>query len=147
MVWEKQLTFDDHIFEREDTCGRFLTDTLAVLCHSTRWCPVRENPSPKTHLKSAFVVLSGSGKVPSLATSHQLGVFCASKCHVSASLNVLVAPVRFGTVSTCSMHHQYSGSVSPLMTVLHLLRVNIDDFFNKTSRTALVRHDFSKRGI
>merc|ERR1712113_1041084 len=57
----------------------------------------------RMHLNSALSVLDGSGKLPSLA-------YLASNSRPLWIKSVASPP---GTVIICSVHHQYSGSVSP----------------------------------
>merc|ERR1719316_1099213 len=68
----------------------------------------------RMHLNSAFVVLAGSGSVPSLAyaASHSLPL-CISSVASPPSSTSWSQPSEPGTVNICSVHHQYSGSVSP----------------------------------
>merc|ERR1719195_1875352 len=66
------------------------------------------------HLNSAFVVLDGSGNVPFLAnfSSYSLPLWI-NKVASPPSSTSWSHPSAFGTVIICSVHHQYSGSVSP----------------------------------
>merc|ERR1719326_2028241 len=68
----------------------------------------------RMHLNSAFVVLLGSGSVPSLAyaASHSLPL-CISSVASPPSSTSWSQPSEPGTVNICSVHHQYSSSVSP----------------------------------
>merc|ERR1719272_1954218 len=68
----------------------------------------------KMHLNSALSVLAGSGKVPSFAyfSSNSLPL-CINKVASPPSSTSKSQPSAPGTVIICSVHHQYSGSVSP----------------------------------
>merc|ERR1719272_631723 len=68
----------------------------------------------KMHLNSALSVLAGSGKVPSLANfaSNSLPLWI-NKVASPPSSTSMSQPSAPGTVIICSVHHQYSGSVSP----------------------------------
>merc|ERR1719460_2863596 len=67
-----------------------------------------------THLNSGLLVLLGSGREPSLANfssnSRPLWISSVASPPSSTSWSQPSAP---GTVSICSVHHQYSGRVSP----------------------------------
>merc|ERR1719198_1707609 len=67
-----------------------------------------------THLNSGLVVLSGSGSVPSLAnfSSNSLPLWM-SKVASPPSSTSWSQPSLPGQVIICSVHHQYSGRVSP----------------------------------
>merc|ERR1719498_1100857 len=68
----------------------------------------------KTHLNSGFVVLFGSGRLPSLANfSSNSRPLWISRVASPPSSTSWSQPSQSGTVSICSVHHQYSGSVSP----------------------------------
>merc|ERR1719265_2720422 len=67
-----------------------------------------------THLNSAFFVDSGSGSVPSFANA--ASAFTPSWIRSVASppsSTSMSGPSLPGHVSICSVHHQYSSSVSP----------------------------------
>merc|ERR1719316_1327621 len=68
----------------------------------------------RMHLNSGFVVLFGSGSVPSFANaaSHSLPLWISSVASPPSSTS-WSQPSEPGTVSICSVHHQYSASVSP----------------------------------
>merc|ERR1719270_2599608 len=68
----------------------------------------------RTHLNSALSVLAGSGREPSLAyfSSYSFPL-CISKVASPPSSTSWSQPSAPGTVIICSVHHQYSGSVSP----------------------------------
>merc|ERR1712039_99938 len=70
--------------------------------------------SCKIHLNSALSVLAGSGNEPSLAnfSSNSLPLWM-SKVASPPSSTSWSQPSAPGTVIICSVHHQYSGSVSP----------------------------------
>merc|ERR1719218_406497 len=68
----------------------------------------------RTHLNSGFVVLFGSGNEPSLANfSSNSFPLCISSVASPPSSTSWSQPSSPGTVIICSVHHQYSGSVSP----------------------------------
>merc|ERR1719272_2341744 len=68
----------------------------------------------KMHLNSALSVLAGSGKVPSFAyfPSNSFPL-CINRVASPPSSTSKSQPSAPGTVIICSVHHQYSGSVSP----------------------------------
>merc|ERR1719444_298966 len=68
----------------------------------------------KMHLNSALSVLAGSGNEPSLAnfSSYSLPLWM-SKVASPPSSTSWSQPSKPGTVIICSVHHQYSGNVSP----------------------------------
>mmetsp|Transcript_122758 Transcript_122758/g.172928 ORF Transcript_122758/g.172928 Transcript_122758/m.172928 type:complete len:257 (-) Transcript_122758:27-797(-) len=70
--------------------------------------------SCKMHLNSALVVLEGSGRLPSLAnfSSNSLPLWISRVASPPSSTS-WSQPSAPGTVIICSVHHQYSGSVSP----------------------------------
>merc|ERR1719450_1707683 len=70
--------------------------------------------SCKMHLNSALVVLLGSGRLPSLAyfSSDSLPLWISSVASPPSSTRKS-QPSAPGTVIICSVHHQYSGRVSP----------------------------------
>merc|ERR550537_1263396 len=70
--------------------------------------------SCRMHLNSGFVVLFGSGRLPSLAnfSSNSLPLWISSVASPPSSTS-WSQPSAPGTVIICSVHHQYSGSVSP----------------------------------
>merc|ERR1719450_1150108 len=70
--------------------------------------------SCRMHLNSAFVVLFGSGRLPSLAyfSSNSLPL-CIRRVASPPSSTSWSQPSAPGTVIICSVHHQYSGRVSP----------------------------------
>merc|ERR1719229_922215 len=70
--------------------------------------------SSRMHLNSALSVLAGSGKDPSLAnfSSYSLPLWMSSVASPPSSTS-WSQPSAPGTVIICSVHHQYSGSVSP----------------------------------
>ena len=94
----EQLTLGNHLIQLENTCGRFLNDTLAVLCH-----PIvlggaqvdRTSTDGRTHLKCGFVVFSGSGKVPSMANaaSSSVPLVLHNRVAVPTIVNELLASV------------------------------------------------------
>merc|ERR1719199_2028992 len=67
-----------------------------------------------THLNSGFVVLLGSGSVPSFAnfSSNSLPLWINKVASPPSSTN-WSQPSTPGQVIICSVHHQYSGNVSP----------------------------------
>merc|ERR1719390_368212 len=67
-----------------------------------------------THLNSGFVVLFGSGNEPSLAnfSSYSLPLWIKRVASPPSSTS-WSHPSAPGTVIICSVHHQYSGRVSP----------------------------------
>merc|ERR1719476_796140 len=68
----------------------------------------------RMHLNSALSVLAGSGKEPSLAyfASYSLPL-CINNVASPPSSTSWSQPSAPGTVIICSVHHQYSGRVSP----------------------------------
>mmetsp|Transcript_44236 Transcript_44236/g.105331 ORF Transcript_44236/g.105331 Transcript_44236/m.105331 type:complete len:258 (+) Transcript_44236:586-1359(+) len=70
--------------------------------------------SCRMHLYSALVVLAGSGRLPSFAyfSSNSLPL-CISRVASPPSSTSWSQPSAPGTVIICSVHHQYSGKVSP----------------------------------
>merc|ERR1719198_2049338 len=70
--------------------------------------------SCKMHLNSALVVLFGSGRLPSLAyfSSNSLPLWINRVASPPSSTS-WSQPSAPGTVIICSVHHQYSGRVSP----------------------------------
>merc|ERR1711959_793143 len=78
----------------------------AILVYLVLSCWMESFKVCSTHLNSGLSVLVGSGKLPSLANlpSHSLPLWIKS---------VASPPSLPGTVIICSVHHQYSGSVSP----------------------------------
>merc|ERR1719499_1244612 len=70
--------------------------------------------SCRMHLNSALSVLLGSGREPSLAylASNSLPLWI-SKVASPPSSTSWSQPSAPGTVIICSVHHQYSGNVSP----------------------------------
>merc|ERR1719401_1538164 len=68
----------------------------------------------KMHLNSALSVLFGSGREPSLAnfSSYSFPLWMSNVASPPSSTN-WSQPSAPGTVIICSVHHQYSGSVSP----------------------------------
>merc|ERR1719203_634748 len=68
----------------------------------------------KMHFSSALSVLAGSGREPSFAnfSSNSLPLWISSVASPPSSTS-WSQPSAPGTVSICSVHHQYSGSVSP----------------------------------
>merc|ERR1712032_1401418 len=70
--------------------------------------------SSKRHLSSALSVTAGSGRLPSFAyfSSHSLPL-CTSMVASPPSSTNMSQPSLPGTVIICSVHHQYSGNVSP----------------------------------
>merc|ERR1719277_405675 len=68
----------------------------------------------KMHLNSALSVLAGSGNEPSLAnfSSNSLPLWIRRVASPPSSTN-WSQPSWPGTVIICSVHHQYSGNVSP----------------------------------
>merc|ERR1712147_577705 len=66
------------------------------------------------HLNSGLVVLSGSGRDLSLAyfSSYSLPLWIRRVASPPSS-TIWSGPSAPGQVSICSVHHQYSGSVSP----------------------------------
>merc|ERR1712178_507727 len=70
--------------------------------------------SSKMHLNSALSVLLGSGRLPSFAnfSSNSLPLWIKRVASPPSSTS-RSQPSSPGTVIICSVHHQYSGSVSP----------------------------------
>merc|ERR1719453_2130763 len=70
--------------------------------------------SSKMHLNSALSVLLGSGRLPSLAnfSSNSFPLWIKRVASPPSSTR-RSQPSSPGTVIICSVHHQYSGSVSP----------------------------------
>merc|ERR1719205_199414 len=68
----------------------------------------------RIHLNSALSVLAGSGRDPSFAyfASNSLPL-CINKVASPPSSTSWSHPSAPGTVIICSVHHQYSGKVSP----------------------------------
>merc|ERR1719182_1076363 len=79
----------------------------------------------RMHFISGFVVLAGSGSEPSLANfaSASLPLWISSVASPPSSTN-RSQPSAPGTVIICSVHHQYSSSVSPF----HAKTVAVPDF-------------------
>merc|ERR1719367_75776 len=68
----------------------------------------------RMHLNSALSVLEGSGRDPSFAnfSSYSLPLWMSNVASPPSSTS-WSHPSAPGTVIICSVHHQYSGSVSP----------------------------------
>merc|ERR1719238_2696504 len=88
--------------------------TAAILVHFFGSTPMESLMVWRTHLNSGFVVLSGSGKEPSLAnfSSNSLPLWISNVASPPSSTS-WSQPSAPGTVIICSVHHQYSLSVSP----------------------------------
>mmetsp|Transcript_7756 Transcript_7756/g.22984 ORF Transcript_7756/g.22984 Transcript_7756/m.22984 type:complete len:229 (+) Transcript_7756:1003-1689(+) len=70
--------------------------------------------SCRMHLNSGFVVLFGSGREPSLANFSSISLpLWIRRVASPPSSTSWSQPSLPGTVIICSVHHQYSGSVSP----------------------------------
>merc|ERR1719498_1815871 len=86
----------------------------AILVYLVLSAWIESFKSCSTHLNSGLSVLLGSGKVPSLANlasnSRPLWIKSVASPPSSTSWSQPSLP---GTVIICSVHHQYSGSVSP----------------------------------
>merc|ERR1719511_471257 len=68
----------------------------------------------RMHLNSALSVLLGSGRLPSLANFSSYSFpLCINKVALPPSSTNWSHPSAPGTVIICSVHHQYSGKVSP----------------------------------
>merc|ERR1712157_678213 len=83
--------------------------------------------SCKMHLYSALSVLEGSGRDLSLAylVSNSLPL-CIKRVASPPSSTSWSQPSLPGTVNICSVHHQYSGSVSPFQAkTVHVPRLAI----------------------
>jgi hypothetical protein len=61
-------------------------------------------------LNSSLSVESGSGTAPAFSNSVPL---CTSSVASPPSSRIMLGPSPSGQVSACSVHHQYSSSVSP----------------------------------
>src|SRR5690348_8561124 len=65
---------------------------------------------PSTTANSSVSALAGSGTAPAFSYSAPL---CTSRVASPPSSRIMFGPAPSGQVSTCSVHHQYSLSVSP----------------------------------
>merc|ERR1719310_2012176 len=88
--------------------------TLAMRDHLVLSCWMLSLMVWSTHLNSGFVVLSGSGRLPSLAnfSSYSLPLWINMVASPPSSM-IWSGPSAPGQVSICSVHHQYSAKVSP----------------------------------
>merc|ERR1719321_1366412 len=86
----------------------------AILVYLVLSCWMESFKVCNTHLNSGLSVLFGSGKDPSFANlaSNSLPLWIKSVASPPSSTN-WSQPSLPGTVIICSVHHQYSGSVSP----------------------------------
>merc|ERR1740130_1544681 len=86
----------------------------AILVYLVLSAGMESFKSWRKHLNSALSVLAGSGKLPALANmasnSRPLWIKSVASPPSSTSWSQPSCP---GTVIICSVHHQYSGSVSP----------------------------------
>merc|ERR1719284_2264985 len=87
---------------------------LAILVYLVLSAGIESFNNCKMHLNSALSVLAGSGRLPSLAylSSNSLPLWIKSVASPPSSTSKS-QPSAPGTVIICSVHHQYSGSVSP----------------------------------
>merc|ERR1719486_1882323 len=87
---------------------------LAILVYLVLSAGIDSFRSSKMHLNSALSVLAGSGKEPSFAnfSSYSLPLWIRRVASPPSSTN-WSQPSLPGTVIICSVHHQYSSSVSP----------------------------------
>merc|ERR1719446_1962450 len=86
----------------------------AMLVHFLGFCWMDWRMRFKTHLNSGLLVSFGSGSVPSFAnfSSSSLPLWIKRVASPPSS-TIRSGPGRPGHVSICSVHHQYSGRVSP----------------------------------
>merc|ERR1719261_1210042 len=87
---------------------------FAILEYLVLSCGMESFRSCKMHLNSALSVLLGSGRDPSLAyfSSYSLPLWIKRVASPPSSTR-RSHPSSPGTVIICSVHHQYSGRVSP----------------------------------
>merc|ERR1712194_834876 len=87
---------------------------FAILLYLDLSAGMESFKSCKMHLNSALSVLAGSGKLPSLAnfSSNSLPLWIRRVASPPSSTS-RSQPSWPGTVIICSVHHQYSGKVSP----------------------------------
>merc|ERR1719446_1806054 len=87
---------------------------LAIRVYFVLSAGIESFNSCRMHLNSGLSVLLGSGKVPSLAnfSSNSLPLWMSSVASPPSSTS-WSQPSLPGTVIICSVHHQYSGRVSP----------------------------------
>merc|ERR1712224_907261 len=100
-----------------NTSGRLLLTPLhlaAIRLHFVLSAWMESLMVWRTHLNSGFVVLFGSGNEPSLAnfSSNSLPLWISRVASPPSSTS-WSQPSSPGTVIICSVHHQYSGRVSP----------------------------------
>merc|ERR1719433_2292401 len=85
----------------------------AMRVHLVLSCAMLSLMVCSTHLNSALSVLSGSGREPSLANfSSYSRPLCTRRVASPPSSRSWSQPSEPGTVSICSVHHQYSVRVS-----------------------------------
>merc|ERR1719436_1300823 len=87
---------------------------FAILVYLVLSAGIESFKSWRMHLNSGLSVLLGSGRLPSLAnfSSNSLPLWMSSVASPPSSTS-WSQPSLPGTVIICSVHHQYSGSVSP----------------------------------
>merc|ERR1740133_268915 len=87
---------------------------FAILLYLVLSAGMESFKSCKMHLNSALSVLAGSGKLPSFAyfSSNSLPLWIKRVASPPSSTSKS-QPSWPGTVIICSVHHQYSGRVSP----------------------------------
>merc|ERR1719456_1122830 len=87
---------------------------LAIRDHLVASTWMESRTSCRTHLNSALVVLAGSGSDLSFAyfSSNSLPLWMSIVASPPSS-TMRSGPSHPGHVSICSVHHQYSGRVSP----------------------------------
>merc|ERR1719399_2749104 len=87
---------------------------FAILVYLVLSCGMESLSSCKMHLNSALSVLLGSGREPSFAyfSSYSLPLWIRRVASPPSSTS-WSQPSLPGTVIICSVHHQYSGRVSP----------------------------------
>merc|ERR1719182_339718 len=86
---------------------------LAILVYLVLSTGMESLRSCRMHLNSGLSVLAGSGKVPSLANLVSNSRPLWIKSVASPPSTSWSQPSSPGTVIICSVHHQYSGRVSP----------------------------------
>merc|ERR1711907_753922 len=113
--WEEKLTFLRHLLEAEHTCSSLLAHTLALLCHPGVLCLVYLDRVLQ-QLQDAFelgIVRARwiwQSSVLGKPNSKPLWIKSVASPPSSTSWSQPSSP---GTVIICSVHHQYSGRVSP----------------------------------
>merc|ERR1711862_647794 len=115
--WKKQLTLDRHFPQTVHTSGGLFRDTwqfFAMRVHFVASSGMESLMSWRMHLNSGLLVLSGSGRDLSLAyfSSNSFPLWIKSVASPPSS-TIWSGPSFPGHVSICSVHHQFSGRVSP----------------------------------